>query len=133
MRREKFEGPMTLIHALSVAIPARKADHGNTRWSIRWNDRLKRLVDALPSGSGWNHGTSIDHEHSTATKVVLYGSFHHMDENGTYDGWTDHSIIVTPSFSWFDLRITGKNRNDIKDYLRDLFRNTLGQPIEWDD
>jgi hypothetical protein len=44
-----------------------------------------------------------------------------MDENGYYCGWTEHNIILTPNFGSFDMRITGKDKNGIKDYLYQLW------------
>ena len=54
-----------------------------------------------------------------------------MDENGFYDGWTSHDIIVRPSLSSdIYIRITGSNRNDFKDYAHDLFDCALNEQIE---
>jgi hypothetical protein len=60
-------------------------------------------------------------ESSTPDKLVFNTSFHHMDENGYYTGWTDHNIIVTPTFGSFKIAITGKDRGGIKEYLHDVF------------
>lgn len=76
----------------------------------------------LPSGSGLDRGVKLSIEESRPEKLVFVAPFHHMDENGYYDGWTDHKIIVTPSLMWgHSIRITGQNKNQIKDYLSDLF------------
>ena len=89
-------------------------------------------MDLLPSGSGWDEGTKIDLEASHADKFVLYGSYRHMDECGGYDGYTNHTITVTPSLaSDFNLRISGRNRNDIKDYLFQTFDYALRQDIAY--
>jgi hypothetical protein len=102
-----------------------------------WQDVIERTVrDYLPSGSGFDNGTSIDLEESTPEKLVLHTSFHHMLENGEYWGWTDHQVIVTPSLGFmFTMRITGRNRDDIKDYIAQEFFEALieevrGLPIE---
>jgi hypothetical protein len=58
--------------------------------------------------------------------LVIVTSYHHMNDAGMYDGWTDHKVIVTPSLvHGFVLRITGRNRNDIKEYIADLFQQSL--------
>ncbi len=45
-----------------------------------------------------------------------------MDENGYYCGWTEHNLIVTPSFKFgYDMRIPGKDKNQIKEYLYQIF------------
>jgi hypothetical protein len=79
----------------------------------------------LPSGSGIDNGVSIDRDASTDGRIVLLFSFHHMDSNGGYDGWTDYRAIVTPSFTGYDLRIVGSNRQDIKEYLHQTLSDAL--------
>jgi hypothetical protein len=38
---------------------------------------------------------------------------------------------VTPNLGHgFDLKITGPNKNDIKEYLADVFHTALSQPID---
>jgi hypothetical protein len=41
---------------------------------------------------------------------------------------------VTPIFGGFDIRVTGRNRNDIKDYIAETFDSALNQDIahNWD-
>lgn len=89
--------------------------------------------EALPSGSGIDSGTRIDRDQSKPNRIVLDFSFHHMDEHGYYDGWTQHRAIVTPSLtahSGFELRITGRDRNQLKDYLHDVFDTALNETID---
>lgn len=93
------------------------------------------LRNYLPSGSGIDNGTKLN-EASRSTRLIFDFGFHHMDEWGFYDGWTEHSAIVTPSLEReFDLRITGRNRNEIKDSLHETFDVALSQGIdayEWE-
>ena len=97
-------------------------------WSEKHAETIEWLQDRfLPSGFGIDSGTTVDADKTTLEKVVLSFSFHHMDENGMYDGWTEHTAIVTPSFYGLDIRITGQNRNDIKDYFQDVFYHALTQ------
>lgn len=92
---------------------------------------IDRLVDLLPSGSGVDNGTSIDLDRSKPDRIVLTCSFHHMNDVGMYDGWTDHEIIVTPSLGFeYEIRVTGRNRNEIKDYLSDLYREALREMVD---
>lgn len=104
----------------------------NLEWLDRHTDSLFALVNKyMPSGSGIDSGMTIDMESSHANRLVFSFSFHHMDEMGGYDGWTEHQLIVTPSlFSGFDMRITGRNRNDIKEYLYQLFDDVLNEQVE---
>jgi len=83
-----------------------------------WRDRLEQAArDLLPSGSGFDNGTQIDFEESRAGRVVLKTAFHHMTEAGFYDGWTYHAIILTPAFGSPALRVMGRDRNGIKEYI----------------
>ena len=105
---------------------------GNTLWEEKHLNTLKHIAENyLPHGSGFDNGTKIDIEHSRENKLIFYTSFHHMNENGMYDGWTDHTIIVTPSFTNdINVRITGENYRDIKDYIIEEFGNILLEEYE---
>lgn len=102
----------------------------NWQWEQLHTERLEKLVkEAMPSGSGFDNGTRLD-ENSTSERIVFITSFHHMDENGFYDGWTDHKVIVTPNLlTGFSLRVTGRDRNQIKDYIGDCFHTALAGDI----
>lgn len=76
-----------------------------------------------PSGSGIDAGVHLLTE--TPQKLEFSCDFHHMDDHGMYDGWTNHKAVVTPTFSGLDIRITGRNRRDIKDHLHDVFYHWL--------
>jgi hypothetical protein len=53
-----------------------------------------------------------------------------MNENGFYNGWSDHKVIVTPSLAFgMNIKITGENRNDIKDFLFDVFEHDLNYDL----
>ena len=91
-------------------------------------DNIEQLVkDHLPDGSGFNSGTQFILNESNRNKLVFTAPFHHINSGGYYDGWTHHKIIVTPDLCFgFNIKITGKNRCGIKDYIEscftDLFR-----------
>ena len=92
--------------------------------------RLSELDDELPSGSGIDSGCKIDLDSSTSEKIVITFGFHHMNDGGFYDGWTEHKLTVKPSFLFgIDLKISGRDRNQIKDYLYDLFSFELKKEI----
>lgn len=101
-------------------------------WRDRWESTIESLVrDHMPSGSGFDSGTTLDMDASHAEKLVFHTSFHHMHDGGYYDGWTEHTITVTPSFQGINLRVGGRNRNNIKDYIHETFSFALGRVIEW--
>lgn len=78
-----------------------------------------------PSGSGFDQGTQLDFDSCKKNRIVFTTAFHHMDEHGGYDGWTNHTVVVYPAFDGFDIRVTGRNRNDIKDYVQSTFHHWL--------
>ena len=95
---------------------------GNEEWKKRHHDKAIELVkEHLPSGSGIDSGTRLMVENSYPNKLFLEVAFHHMDEHGGYDGWTNHIITVEPDLELgFTLQVSGENRNDIKTYLGGL-------------
>jgi hypothetical protein len=103
----------------------------NIEWVGRHCKRLNRLVaNYMPSGSGIDSGTELS-ESSTPSRLVFTFAYHHMDESGMYSGWTDHKAIVTPSLTHeFNLRITGRDRNDVKEYLYQTFDEALHAKID---
>lgn len=97
----------------------------NDHWRPRVDEHLKRIMDSAPSGSGIDSGTKLD-DRSTPEKIVFNVGYHHMNDGGYYDGWTEHQIIITPSLCFgMSMRITGPNRNDIKDYLGQVYEYWL--------
>jgi hypothetical protein len=105
---------------------------GNSEWQERHQASIDWLVrEHMPSGSGIDNGTHFRASDSTAEKLVFATSFHHMDEYGGYDGWTDHTITVRPSlYHGIVLAISGRDRNEIKDYLYEVFYGALDQEID---
>jgi hypothetical protein len=111
----------TVIQELSAKCQAFHNCLSGDEWRIRHADDIKWLAKQfLPSGSGFDSGTEVSIEESGKDKVVLVTSFHHMNDNGMYDGWTSHSIIITPAFNGVNIRITGQDRNQIKDYIHEM-------------
>jgi len=117
---------MKVYQAIASAISAMPRD---------WAEERLNLIEReyLPSGSGLDTGCKILVEESHKDRIVIQTEFHHMNEVGYYDGWTQHKIIVTPSLIYgFDLRITGRDRNGIKEYLGQLFDHALSQEFDED-
>ncbi len=94
-----------------------------------WLDLLDRCMEGSPSGSGFDNGTRFDLEESSDGKRLVFETgFHHMDEHGCYDGWTHHRVILYPEFSGYRVRITGRDRNFIKEFIEESFRLWLDSP-----
>lgn len=82
--------------------------------------------NCLPSGAGFDHGTDINTDKCDDTRLTLNTAFHHMHESGIYDGWTDHTVTVRPSLMFgFVVTVSGRNRNQIKDYIGNTFTEAL--------
>lgn len=111
---------------------------GNAEWLARHRERILRLVKQhMPSGAGFDNGTAIDLDESmpsTASgrveKLVFRTAFHHMNEVGMYDGWTEHTVTVRPSLAFgIEISISGRNRNEIKDLIHESFDTTLRSEV----
>lgn len=124
----------TVIEDLASCINARAncEKSGNQEWFEKHTERIEYIQENyLPSGSGLDSGCTVNLDKSTDKRIVIDTSFHHMNEVGMYDGWTDHTVILTPSFiGKMDIRITGRDRNRIKDYLHDTFYFALKEVVE---
>lgn len=103
----------------------------NSEWETRWKEQIESIVaDHFPRGSGFDSGTKLDIDESHDDRLVFATSFHHMNEDGMYDGWTEHMVIVTPSLGLdFRLKVTGRNRNEIKEYICECFSESLSTEL----
>ena len=92
---------------------------------------MDALVKLAPSGSGFDAGTQFLSHESSMHKLVFETSFHHMNTNGGYCGWTEHRVIVKPNLLFeLDIRITGQDKNGIKDYIHQVFHDYLTSDYE---
>jgi hypothetical protein len=107
------------------AHAARHCDGDSTDWKHIYTQNIHALEHLLPHGSGIDNGCKVDLDRSHGDRLVIHFGYHHMDSNGMYAGWSEFTAIVTPSFSGIHIRITGRNRNNIKDYLYDTFYDGL--------
>lgn len=121
----------TIASKLVAIENCRKSDTLND-WEAHHACAIATLVkEHMPSGSGFDCGTKFDFESSRPNRLIFATSFHHMDENGSYDGWSDHTVIVTPDLaSGFDLRITGRDKRMIKSYIADTFHSALSIDVD---
>lgn len=122
-------------NAVSATVPMHENEYHQTEdWFDRHTETIEKLVSQhLPHGSGFDSGTKLDLDRSHADKLVFVTSFHHMNDGGFYDGWTEHTVTVTPSLSnAFNLRISGRNRNDIKEMMYQDFDYLLRTDVTYD-
>lgn len=102
----------------------------NQAWFDKWTQQIESALESFPHGSGFDNGTHIDLDRSNDDCLRFITSFHHMNEGGMYDGWTEHTVTVTPSLGLdFHVKVSGPNRNDIKDYIAECFQSCLNEEI----
>lgn len=103
---------------------------GNAEWLAKHIEALAIVArNCLPSGGGFDSGSTIDLDRSTPDKLVFSTEFHHMRE-GMYDGWTSHVVTARASLLYgLTLTISGRDRNGIKDYIHESFDLALRAPF----
>ena len=110
------------LQKLANHISAYQSKNITQEWKDNHENSIEEICKALPHGSGIDGKCEIQLENCTRDKIVFFVEFHHMDENGFYSGWSEHNITLTPSFLFgYDMKISGKDRNGIKDYLHQTF------------
>ena len=105
---------------------ARVASQKN--WAKRTKE-LSLLQELLPNGKGIREreGLAVILLESTKKRIVIDTTYWHKNNS---DVWTSHQVIITPSFEGeINIRITGKNKDNVKDYLYDIFREALMSEI----
>lgn len=124
--------PLYAVLAALVGAYRRCVDTQNVAWMDNHRLRIQTLVrEHMPSGSGTDSGTRLDLEKSKENRLHFCTAFHHMSDSGMYDGWTHHDVIVTPHLAYgIDVKITGPNRNDIKNLIHEVFWHDLTQEVE---
>ena len=106
---------------------------------LDWFTKHGEYIDALvkryaPSGSGFDAGTRLDWDATTPERLVFVTSFHHLTEHGYYDGWTEHRVTIRPSLALaYHMTISGRDRNEIKDYIGECFSAFLDSATPADD
>lgn len=115
---------MKLYQSIASKLQARlNCDkEGDHEWFVRHLENIESLVrEHMPRGSGFDSGTTFDADASKPTRLVFNTSFHHMDEYGGYDGWTEHQVIVSADLLGLNVRVTGQDRDGIKEDISELF------------
>ena len=82
--------------------------------------KILSLVNrTIPHGSGIDAKWDFEFKGDT---LICRNSYHNMDENGYYDGWTD--FVLKVNLSDFSLKVS-RMRDDIGDYLWEFFDNWI--------
>ena len=118
------------INLLQVADARSRCEKtGNTEWEERhWRIIEETLTESLPHGSG----IDVDwHFSITGNFLVCSNSYHNMDENGMYDGWTDFEARIDlryrDMFGKLIIRIVGRfgRGQDTIEYLAEQIVDAL--------
>ena len=130
-KKKVYEEIASLIIAIDNCNQA-----GNWEWMEKHESRIEEIASSyLPSGSGFDSGSTVNIGDSTRNKIVINSSYHHMDEMGGYDGWTDITVVVTPSLAFgFDIKIKTpgiptKYRMD-RDHYHECFSTSLDAMLD---
>ena len=122
MRKEK------LYQRLSSTIGAKNRceTSNNQVWLEKHEKTIRDIMSTSPYGSGIDFGTTLlEDKCIEGKKLVFQVDFHHMDEMGMYDGWTSHTITIFPTFYGIEIKISGRNKNEIKSYLYEVYSTWL--------
>lgn len=122
-----------LYRAIVQALVALETSlsRGNAEWVPRWNTVLREYDKMLPRGSGLDNGSVLVKAESDSEKLVIETSFHHMNDDGFYDGWTEHRVIVKPSLlHGINVAVSGRDRRDIKVYIAEVFTEALLSEVD---
>lgn len=120
---------VTLAECQAAQTASIKKD--NREWVERWGRHITSLVSLLPSGSGVDTGTEM--VSMSDNHLVMRCGFHHMNEHGVYDGWTNHTIRVTPGWGGINVVVTGPNREGVREHLSELYYTALTTHVVWEE
>lgn len=99
----------------------------NDIWLGICDAAIKAIVgNQLPHGAGIDSEVVL--EINDGSKLVFAFGFHHMNDGGYYDGWTQHRVTVRPSWQGIGIDISGRDRNGIKEYLHQTWDCALTAP-----
>ena len=125
---------MELYQELASLLKWRKTV--NEEYQKQLEDKLDILTNYLPSGSGFDDGSVVDVNKSNNNKIIIHSAYHHLDNNGFYDGWSNFSIIIKPDLMFgFTLTLIGNTTIrkyfdcDFRNYVIDIFSDTLHKKI----
>ena len=121
---------------LAMTLLARNncVESSNKEWEERHEDTLDKIEkNHLPSGSGFDSETIFNKSQSKPEKLILHTSFHHMDGNGSFNGWSEHMITVTPSLVFgIEIEITKDDdyRKEMKENYKEAIKGLGEKEIE---
>ena len=125
MRRKCYQIIATALASLYYC-----REHGTPDSAELWEDKIKRILETAPHGSGIDGDGVMLSDESKPDRLVFHFDFHHLNDVGFYTHWSTYKVIVKPSLAFgYTLRIVGENRNGIKDYFGELFDHWLSEYV----
>jgi hypothetical protein len=123
----KMTGLLYNSPASKIAAIENCRTSGNIEEIARHTAAILYLVERyMQADAGIEHGTCIDFSNSNQNHIVFDTRFDHTPEGSYSACWTRHKVIVTPALVCdFDIRITGRDRNGVKEDLREMFDEAL--------
>lgn len=94
---------------------------------------LSLLQELLPNGYGIreHEGLAVILLESTKKRIVIETTYWHPNDSYETSRGTVHQVVITPSFEdEINIRVTGQNENNVKEYLEDIFREALMKEYE---
>lgn len=119
-----------MYQALAQFLAGMRSQSSSLNHVLKCKMRLAHVVDNyLPSCNMRNINKTFLHYSSSPKRLIFHTSYQHDDRT-----WTDHKVVVTPSLMYDapDIKITGKNKNQINDYLHEVFAQGLRTILEYD-
>jgi hypothetical protein len=101
-------------------------------WAKRAKE-LSLLQELLPNGNGIreHEGLAVILLESTKKRIVIETTYWPPHDSYETTRRTVHQLVITPSFEGeINIRVTGKNENNVKEYLQDIFREALMKEYE---
>lgn len=132
----EYRSARTLGYELASRVQAVKncIKSKNTEWDAKHREAIEQLLDALPHGSGIDGEWRIEPENCSDSVITLFCSYHHMNDGGYYDGWTDFTVKIRPSFYGIDVKVTGAfppKYRDTREYLQEILHMALSRKVYW--
>jgi len=126
--------PRPLYEEIAILIDAIKncQQMGNAVWEDNHRERLQEIErNHLPSGAGFDSGSTINLDRCSQNRIVIESGFHMMDEWGSYIGWIHFDVIVVPVFGGIDVIVKGPfakaDAMDLKEYIATVFFEDLNK------
>lgn len=99
-------------------------------------ERIIEDIEAnyLPSGGGFDCGSSLSVGESNENKLILKTEFHAMDaESGMYTHWETFEVTVEPSLMFgftMDIKVFNQQNEALEDYVAESFEFALNADYE---